>query len=228
MLVKTPVETEVLQSCGAKIKMRTPMHTLPIGSYQALTAAQPHIVSISSECHWLTHTGTILEVWSELLPHWLGSPRGLHPSACASEFLTCPQTPLLPISLKKGGNRLGLSWEFQWFMKISWKGPRKNCPPRKKLFSPPVGPIYLSTDSSHRQVSEYRMKYVIFFIDLTRAVKPCFLHPPDKRVSFWWSCGHPAVPTCAASPAPSLYLCKKHPFVIIALYQPDPSTFLSP
>ena len=39
-------------------------------------------------------SGKILEVWGEMLLHWLDSSRGLHPSTCASDFWTCPQTPL--------------------------------------------------------------------------------------------------------------------------------------
>jgi len=56
-------------------------------TYQAPTTGLhspgAHIASISSEFYWLSHAGTLLEVWSELLHHWLDSPRGLHPSACA-------------------------------------------------------------------------------------------------------------------------------------------------
>jgi len=53
--------------------------------------AQSHIASVFSDFHWIFHTGTIL--LGNLLLHRLNSPRGLHPSTCASDFWTCPQTP---------------------------------------------------------------------------------------------------------------------------------------
>ena len=58
-------------------------HDLP-GTHNWL--AQPHIAFISSDLYRLSHAGTSLEVWSELLLHWLDSPHCLQPSACASDF----------------------------------------------------------------------------------------------------------------------------------------------
>jgi len=118
--------------------------------------AQLHFASFLSEFHWLFHAGTILEVWSELLLHWLDSPSGLHPSACASDFWTCPQTPppLLPKLLKKGPNRLGLSWGFRWYIKNSgrfWEGASKKL----RTTPPPLLLIYIPIDSASRQNSDY-------------------------------------------------------------------------
>ena len=83
-------ETEVLQSYGARIEIRTAMHTWP--------ARHPQQACLAPHCfHFFrsppTISGTIMKVWSELLLHWLDSPRGLQPGACASDFWTCPQTP---------------------------------------------------------------------------------------------------------------------------------------
>jgi hypothetical protein len=76
----------------------------------------PQLTCLASRCfefpefqQWLSHTGTILEVWSEMLLHWLDSHCGQHPSACASYFWTCLQTPPFTYFLKKSGNRLGIS-----------------------------------------------------------------------------------------------------------------------
>ena len=49
-------------------------HDLP-GTHNWL--AQPHIASISSEFHWLSRAGTILEIWSECCSIGL-----THPTAC--------------------------------------------------------------------------------------------------------------------------------------------------
>ena len=67
--------------------------------------AQLHIASFFSEFH----AGTILEVWSELLLHCLDSPRGLHRSACASDFWKYPQHPPFYPICSKGGQQLSLS-----------------------------------------------------------------------------------------------------------------------
>ena len=75
----------------------------------------PHTASIPSE-FWVSYAHTILEVWSELLLLWLDSPRGLHPSARASDLWTCPQTPPFhPISSKKVPIDGFWSWEFRIF-----------------------------------------------------------------------------------------------------------------
>jgi hypothetical protein len=58
---------------GQKLRYGRPCtHDLP-GTHNWL--AQPHIASISSEFHQLSHAGIILEVWSELLLHWLTTLR---------------------------------------------------------------------------------------------------------------------------------------------------------
>jgi hypothetical protein len=93
---------------GQKLKYGRPCtHYLPAGTHYWL--AQSHIASISSVFHYLTLAhGTILKVWGKLLLHRLDSPRGLHPSACASDFWTCPQTPLLTLFAQKGCQSTGL------------------------------------------------------------------------------------------------------------------------
>jgi len=120
-------ETELSLSYKAKTEIGTPAHAWPTGTHKWL--AQPHIASISSEFHCLFHAGAILEVWSELLIHWIDSPRSLHPSACVSDFQTCPRTLLLPNILKRGGNRLDWSWGFRLYIKIMWMWPKKNWKP---------------------------------------------------------------------------------------------------
>jgi hypothetical protein len=102
---------------GQKLRYGGPCtHDLP-GTHNWL--AQPHNAFIPSKFHWLSHAGTILEVWSELLLHWLDSPRGLQPSACVPDLWTCPQTsPFIQIA-QKGGNQLGLSWGFRQYNKNS-------------------------------------------------------------------------------------------------------------
>ena len=68
--------------------------------------AQSHIAPISSEFYYLT--GAILKIWSELLLHWRDSSRCLHPSACASDFWTRPQTPCFTQLAQKGCQLTGL------------------------------------------------------------------------------------------------------------------------
>ena len=63
---------------------------------------------LSLEFHWLPHGSTILDVWSELLLHWLDLPRDLHLSAWASDFWTCPQDPLFTQLTQKGCQSTGL------------------------------------------------------------------------------------------------------------------------
>ena len=75
---------------GQKLRYGRLCTTPPTGILYCL--AQPHIASFSSELHWPSHAGTILEVRSELLFLWLDLLISLHPSACASDFWTCPQT----------------------------------------------------------------------------------------------------------------------------------------
>ena len=98
-------------------------------TYQAHTPGlhRPHIASISSKFHWLSHAGTSLEVWSELLPQWLDSPRGLHPSACAFDFWTCPQTPLSPSLLKRATIDWAWANDSGDILPIPWKWPENKC-----------------------------------------------------------------------------------------------------
>ena len=107
-------KTEVLQSYGAKLRYGRPWTRDLPGTYNWL--AQSHNTSISSDFHWLSHAGTILLVWGKLLLHWLDSPSGLHSSACASDFWTCPQPPPYSNYIKKGANQLGFSWGFRWYI----------------------------------------------------------------------------------------------------------------
>ena len=74
---------------GQKTRYRRPCTHDLLGTHNWL--AQSHIASVFSDFHWIFHTGTIL--LGNLLLHRLNSPRGLHPSTCASDFWTCPQTP---------------------------------------------------------------------------------------------------------------------------------------
>ena len=67
-------ETAVLQSYGAITEIRTPMHTWPT-SHPLLACTVPHCSRFfrnSPEIPWLSHAGTILEVWSDVAPlAWL-------------------------------------------------------------------------------------------------------------------------------------------------------------
>ena len=76
---------------GQKLRYGRPWTRDLLGTHNWL--AKSHNTSISSYFHWLSHAGTILWVWDYLLLRWIDSLRGLHPSACASDFWTCPQTP---------------------------------------------------------------------------------------------------------------------------------------
>ena len=144
-------ETEVLQSYGAKTEVRTDAHAHVDSPSIHNRLAQPHIASISSEIHQLSHAGTILEVWSELLLLWLDSPHGLHPSACVSDFRTCPQTPPLTRFNQKGCQSTGLELKIPLmylnFRRIVpgkfWSLPKKIGPP---LGDPPPPP---SADQTH-------------------------------------------------------------------------------
>ena len=137
---------------------RSCTHDLP-GTHNWI--AQPHIASISLEFQWLSPAGSILEVWSEVLHHWLGSPRGLHTSACAPEFRTCPQTPLL--------SRQSTELEPMLYFNFRGSGPGKNWkppPPTKippgdqpHLPSSPILPKCIPIDSSRRQKSAYMNFY---------------------------------------------------------------------
>jgi hypothetical protein len=75
-------------------------------TYQAPTSGlhSPTLLSsfICANFHWLSRAGTILEVWSGMLLHWLDSRRSLHLNACASDFWTCPQTPPFTQFAQKG------------------------------------------------------------------------------------------------------------------------------
>ena len=65
---------EVVQSYGAITEIRTPMHTWPT-SHPLLACTVPHCSRFfrnSPEIPWLSHAGTILEVWSDVAPlAWL-------------------------------------------------------------------------------------------------------------------------------------------------------------
>jgi hypothetical protein len=87
-------------------EIRTPMHTWPTSTHNWLT--QTYIASISLKPPWLYHAGTILEVWSESLLHWLDSPCGLDLRACASDFWTCPQIPPFTQFAQKGCQSIGM------------------------------------------------------------------------------------------------------------------------
>ena len=97
-------ETEVLQNNGAKTEIRTPTHTHM--TYQASVTGLhsptllPFLQIFTISC-W--HNPVSLGL---LLHHWLDSPRGLHPSACASDFWTWLQTPPLTQFAQKGADQL--------------------------------------------------------------------------------------------------------------------------
>jgi len=118
--------------------------------------AQSNIASISSEIHWLSHAGTILEVWGYLLLHWLDSPHGLHPSACTSDFWTCPQTPPFTQITQKGCQSTGLELRIPMIY-LNFRrsegfggGAKTLDPPGPPPHSPTplIGPIYIPIDSS--------------------------------------------------------------------------------
>ena len=103
---------------------------------------------------------------------WIAAPlvwlaRGLHPSAWASDFWTCPQTPPLnPICSK----RVLIDWacaedsddEIQKIRGSApvkfWRGGPKNSDPPAPPLPPPIGPIHIPIESSRREDS----KYIIF------------------------------------------------------------------
>ena len=97
-----------------------------------------------------------------MLLHWLDSTRGLHPSACASDFWTCPQTPSFTQFTQKGCQSTGLELRIPM---LYFKFPRSGSanfwrPPEKTLDPPsppppPIGPIYIPIDSYQRKHSEY-------------------------------------------------------------------------
>ena len=126
---------------GQKLRYGRPCtHDLP-GTHDWL--AQPHIAFISSEFHWLSYAGTILEIWSELLLHWLDSPHGLHPSACASDIWTCPHTPTLTQFAQKGWQSTGLELRIPLLcLKFRGSGPEKKleAPPQTKTTSGNIPP----------------------------------------------------------------------------------------
>ena len=113
---------------GAKLRYGRPCTHDPPGNQNWL--AQPYLASISSEFHWISHAGTILEVWNESLLHWLDSPHDLHPSACASDFFTCPQTPPFTQSAQQEWQSTGLELRISMIcLNICGSGPEKNWSP---------------------------------------------------------------------------------------------------
>ena len=99
-------ETEVLQIYGAKTEIRTPMYTWPT-RHPKLACTVPHcfhFFRIPLTISWWHNPVS----WGKLLLHWLYSPSGLHPSACASDFWTCPQTPPSTQIAQKGCQSTGL------------------------------------------------------------------------------------------------------------------------
>jgi hypothetical protein len=130
------INTESLQSYGAKTEIWTPMHTWPTRHPQLACTA--HIAFISLVFHRLSHAGTILKVWSETLLHWLDLPRGLHPSVCAPDFWTCPQTPFYPICSKRVAIDWAWSEDSKDVFKVPWKWSRKENPLKKTERGPPL------------------------------------------------------------------------------------------
>ena len=92
---------------GQKLRHGRPCTTWP--------NRQPQLACTAPYCFHYFRIPLTISCWHNpgclewFLLHWFDSPRGLHRSACASDFWTWTQTPLLPNSLKKGDNRLGLS-----------------------------------------------------------------------------------------------------------------------
>ena len=81
----------------------------------------------------MSHAGTILEVWSKLLLQWLDMPRGLHPSANASDCWTCLQTPPLTQFVQKGWELTGLELRISMiYFKFRGSGPEHNWRPPEK------------------------------------------------------------------------------------------------
>jgi len=82
-------EIEVLQNYGAKTEIRTPMHAWP--------TRHPQLASTAPHCFYLFRIPLTVSCWHNpgnlewMLLHWLDSPHGLHSSACAFDFWTCPQ-----------------------------------------------------------------------------------------------------------------------------------------
>ena len=100
-----------------------------------------------------------------MLLHWLDSPRGLHPSACASDFWTCPQTPPLTQFAQKGCQSTELELRIPLkYLKLCrsgsvnfWRGgPKNSIPPRPPLSPPPpIRPVHISIGRSRQEDSKY-------------------------------------------------------------------------
>ena len=126
----------------------------------------------------MSYAGTILEVWSESLLLRLDSPRGLHPSARASDLWTCPQTPPFAQFAQKGCQLTGLELRIPTIYlgfrgsgpEIFWRPPQKLRPPLGSTTPPP------SSDWTHTYVNQskalnVRISNALFLLGYRHAVQ---------------------------------------------------------
>jgi hypothetical protein len=117
-----------------------------------------------------------------LLFHWLDSPRGLHPCACASDFWTCPRTPPLTQFAQKGCQSTGFELRIpMMYIKFCrsdvvnfWRGIQKTLDHR-----PPTPPSDLTHIYTNQKLLTSGFRY-LFFTRLVHDVQNLhFLAPPD-------------------------------------------------
>ena len=111
------------------------------------------------------------------------SPRGLHPSMCASDFWTCPQTPpCLTQFAQKGCQSTGLELRTLLIYSKFVVVPRKfSGGGVQNTLTPPFPPPL--REDPHKQLSTRGFR-VCFLLGLTRDVqKLCFLQPPGCGTS---------------------------------------------
>ena len=156
-----------------------------------MTARHPQLACTVPNCfHFFRlpltiSSGTFLQVWGELLLNWPDSPRGLHLSACASDFWTCPQDPPQTEFAQKGCQSTGLELRIPlMYLKFCRSGPVNFWTGGPKNLDPPPAPPPLRFDPFIYQLTalEKRIPIMYFLIDLTQ--KLCLLAPPGIYVIF--------------------------------------------
>jgi len=168
-------ETKVLQSCGAKTEIRTPMHTWPTRHPLMACAVLPFLQNsndyfmLAQSCKsgviccfigWLT-----LRPAPERVFLWL------------LDMSTDP--PLNPIC----SERVSIDWAWAEYsddvFKIPWKWPRKNWrTPLKKTKTLPDSTRYIPIKSSQREDSNY-----IIYRGSSKSCL-CLLAPPGSDIKF--------------------------------------------
>jgi len=146
-------KTELLHSYGAKIEKWTPMHTWP-NRHPQLACTAPHCF-LSSELDWLSHGGTILGAWSEMLLHRLdSSPWPAPERVCLWLLDTSTGPPFYPICSK----RVPIDWAWaevsDELLKNHWSDQEKirDTPQKQKTSrgtTPPPHPqfdLYIYTN----------------------------------------------------------------------------------